>query len=530
VTGLSRQPDARTVHATAVAAGTCFHAFVFAIYPALVVLNLNAGVLPLNPWAVGRTLAISVLLVAAALLLLKPLLPALRDRAFWISCVLIGFNLYPALSPTTADGTQAAVYATAGLAAATLFTRFAILRESRVGALNLAAGALLAVNVFSSVSAVAASQPWRAEADRLIRDVVATGSTRRVATPPDIYYIVLDGFARPDVLAELYGLDLSPVVRQLESHGFVVPAAARSNYAQTYLSLASSLNMSYLDRLAGGLKESEDRRALDYLIQHNAFFALAKRAGYRIVAIGSDYSATEHFTNVDECRCEQHGMSEFETVVLDRTPLGRLPFDRLTYGAHRRKIAEQFQQLETAADGHTPTLVFAHVIAPHPPFVFDREGRSPRRPAGRFGFMDADQFNGTPAEYVSGYRGQTQFVASRILAVLERILGRPGPSPVIVVQADHGPASLWDWDAAAGDARERLAIFSAYRLPGLDGSGLETDISPVNGLRIVANRYLGTTLPALENRSFTSSWGRPYKLTPVTSERLAPRVSRQTQP
>ena len=529
---MSRSPAptqrASRLHAAAGAAGTCFHAFVLGIYPALVVLSSNAGVLPLNASAIARTLSISAALVAVVLVLLKPVLPVLRDRAFWTSCVLLGFNLYPTLRPMNADGPYAALYAAACLVAASLLTRVSILRERSLGALNLAACVLLFVNLYSSVPAIVASEPWRPAADRLIDDVVATASVRTHDRPPNIYYIVLDGFGRPDVLKELYALDLEPFVRRLESLGFVVPAAGRSNYAQTFPSLASSLNMNYLDAVASGLTESKDRRALDYLIQHNALFALAKRAGYHVIGIGSNYSATEHLASADVCRCEQYGMHEFETVVIDRTPFRELPIDRLTYEAHRRKIDQQFSYLDTAANGDTPTLVFAHILAPHPPFVFDAEGRA-LHPDAMFGFEDANHFNGSGAEYLSGYRGQAQFVASRILAVIESILERPGPSPVIVVHGDHGPALRWNWNnVASSDARERLAIFSAYRVPKLDSAEVRADISPVNAVRLVANRHLGATLPRLEDRSFESSWERPYKMVRVGPERLVGKPSPET--
>jgi len=516
------------VQAVAVAAGTCFHSLILAIYPALVVLSTNAGVLPLNAWAIVRTLSISLALVAVVLVLLKPVLPALRDRAFWTSCLLLGLNLYPALRPFNAEGTYAALYAAACLGAASLLTRFARLRERSVGPLNVGACALLFVNLYYSVPAIAASEPWRANADKLIQDVVSIGSASNQEPRPNIYYIVLDGFGRADVLKELYAFDLEPFVKRLESLGFVVPTASRSNYAQTFPSLASSLNMNYLDAVASGLTESKDRRALDYLIQYNALFELAKRAGYRVIGIGSNYSATEHLAGADVCRCEQYGLREFETAVLDRTPLRELPIDRLTYGSHRRKIEQQFLHLEAGPDSDTPTLVFAHIIAPHPPFVFDAEGKA-LRPSAMFGFEDANHFRGSGAEYLSGYRGQTQFIASRILAVIETILKRPGPPPVIVVHGDHGPALRWNWNnVATGDARERLAIFSAYRLPGFDSSKVQADISPVNLLRLAANHAFRTTLPLLEDRSFESSWDRPYKMVLVDADRLVVKPSKET--
>ena len=113
---------------------------------------------------------------------------------------------------------------------------------------------------------------------------------------------------------------------------------------------------------------------------------------------------------------------------------------------------------------------------------------------------------------MAGYRGQAHFVAQQVLAAIDTILSRPGPRPVIVVHGDHGPGSTWAWDDLRGDkGRERMSIFSAYHLPSDRPEPLADDITPVNGLRVLANRYLGTSLPAVPNVSFTSTWKQPFK-------------------
>ncbi len=60
-------------------------------------------------------------------------------------------------------------------------------------------------------------------------------------TRPDIYYIVLDGYARADVLDGLYDFDNDDFISALESKGFVVPEQNHSNYPKTALSIASTL-------------------------------------------------------------------------------------------------------------------------------------------------------------------------------------------------------------------------------------------------------------------------------------------------
>jgi hypothetical protein len=62
-----------------------------------------------------------------------------------------------------------------------------------------------------------------------------------------------------------------------------------------------------------------------------------------------------------------------------------------------------------------------------------------------------------------------------------------------------------------------MSIFAAYHLPG--GAAPPTPgITPVNGARLLANAYLGTHLPPLADRSFFSTWNRPYVFIPVPAK------------
>ncbi len=58
------------------------------------------------------------------------------------------------------------------------------------------------------------------------------------------------GLAEPDVLRRDYDADLSTFVDFLKSRGSAFLIKSQSNYAQTFLSLASTLNMTILDDVA----------------------------------------------------------------------------------------------------------------------------------------------------------------------------------------------------------------------------------------------------------------------------------------
>ena len=89
---------------------------------------------------------------------------------------------------------------------------------------------------------------------------------------PDIYYIILDAYGRHDALGEFDNTDF---LKELESRGFFVATNATSNYKYSIQSLASSLNLAYLDGLeARAPKTDRDGIAL---VQNNALAATLKR-------------------------------------------------------------------------------------------------------------------------------------------------------------------------------------------------------------------------------------------------------------
>src|SRR5207244_2209263 len=66
---------------------------------------------------------------------------------------------------------------------------------------------------------------------------------------PDVYYIMLEEYAGERTLADQFGYDNRPFMDALSQLGFYVARDSTTNYPRTELSLASSLNMNYLDAL-----------------------------------------------------------------------------------------------------------------------------------------------------------------------------------------------------------------------------------------------------------------------------------------
>jgi hypothetical protein len=193
--------------------GRSFHAFVFVAYPVLFVVGTTAPALPVDRAAIARCLAIAVAVTAASLVALKSVIVDLSVRAACVSFAsILSFGCFLMFGGGSTHVGAASLYTCGSIAIALLVVRPWQRRPRQSTALNLAACTLLVVNASRSVAAIGADEPWRPAADALIQSVVSTQAGPPAGPQPDIYYLILDGFGRPDVLQELYDLDLQPVV------------------------------------------------------------------------------------------------------------------------------------------------------------------------------------------------------------------------------------------------------------------------------------------------------------------------------
>jgi hypothetical protein len=296
----------------------CLPAFMSAVYPLAVVIGTNIAVLPISTAIIARDIALALGITGLLMWASRPLAPELVPRGIWVSSFTLLFCSYGVLAPlaaslgtvvNTASRKVAILYTLASIVIATLTVRPRTVRRRYPLALNVVAAVMLSLNVYAA-GTVPRDGRWREAAAALTDPDTVRHSRAPRAEARDIYYIVLDGLGRSDILRQYYGLNLDRFVEFLKNRGFFVAERAHSNYSQTYLSLASTLNMNYLDDLARVVgKDAEDRRPLEYLIRSNALMKFARDAGYEVIFIGSDYEATKRVDRADVCICEQGARS-----------------------------------------------------------------------------------------------------------------------------------------------------------------------------------------------------------------------------
>ena len=405
-----------------------------------------------------------------------------------------------------------------------LLAAAAIVRSRRpaVGPTMFANRALLITVLFLTVP-IAWGEVGRA---RTVVEPLRISRDTRSGQRPDVYVLILDGYGRADVLRDLYGFD-NPLPGRLRTSGFFVADRAASNYAQTALSLASAFNLDYLPQLGHPERaETDAKRGLADLIRRSRFFQAFEDAGYDIRTYGSEYTMIRPRSG-DHRGAPGH-LNEFHYTMLEATALPTLfeavGFQRgwLPLRMHRHHLRWTLTDLaESVPSGDAPpTLVLAHLLAPHPPFALDADGgiRSTKVPAllsdGSMWRAIAQQ---SGESYTSGYVDSLRYLNDGILRVERAIANRPSRPAIVLIHSDHGPGLQLEWEnPAETNMRERMGVLLAARFPGGQGAAIHDRTSLVNVYRTVINRALGTRLPPLEDRSYFSTWTRPFAYLDVT--------------
>jgi hypothetical protein len=340
--------------------------------------------------------------------------------------------------------------------------------------------------------------------------------------PPDIFYIILDGYGRENMLRRVMHFDNSGFIEGLRHRGFYVADQSHSNYVQTEISLGSSLNFNFIQNLIPRIpQDASDRTPFDALISKNSVARFLRDRGYQTISVTSGFPSLK-FPHADLWLAGVSRTSLFETTLLQSSPF--VDEDRETesmYLWRRTALLGALKNVrDLAAESSQPRFVFVHILAPHPPFVFGVHGeRLPHH--GPYGYWDGSDFveySGTRSDYRNGYVGQVTYLNGEVLKTLDALLAS-NRRPIVLVQGDHGSKMYLDQNQLRKtDLTECFDNLSAFYVPDDIKSKLYPTITPVNSFRIILSTLFGAKLPNLPDRSWYSPFSAPFHFTDVTKE------------
>jgi hypothetical protein len=320
---------------------------------------------------------------------------------------------------------------------------------------------------------------------------------------PDIYYLILDRYANEKVLKSEFGFDNSEFLDFLRAKGFFVAADSQCNYPQTHMSLASSLNMDYIDRAQG--ERAAGSGYVYQLLKDSRVLRLLRSLGYTSIHLGSWFEGTS-FNPYADLNLGGAGIrrywNDFFQKFVGTTALRPWSSGHFFHPRQRDRILQQFAELERMPARRGPKFVFAHVLVTHPPYVFGPNGEDPGTGKG-FTYLD-----------------QLRYANARLSRLIDTLQKGSSPPPVIILQSDEGPKPggavvqvkgkkrRIRWSPGRESPEQKRVhhpILNALGFPGADMKVLYPSISPVNTFRVLFNLYFGTRYRLLPDETRDSS-------------------------
>ena len=340
---------------------------------------------------------------------------------------------------------------------------------------------------------------------------------------PDIYYLVLDGLGRADVLNKIYGIDISGFTDTLREERFVVADRALSPHPMTWLSVPAVLDQEYQAYPGPRGRPATHSQTNRIMSGDSQTHQELVGQGYRFVI------ATEG--GGPFCDLDLSPIQELATCLVKGDSLSAAVRERLAwmtplYGLSNRGLLPQVVTRWLAAEDlrwtdrkrpsgtfmvddvlgtvnsvkekHSlvPVFVLAHMMYPHPPYTLDSDcGPSSHetfRPS-----VDA-------WDDLTGMRMGIDCTQKQILSLIDSI----GRDAVIVLQSDHGPGhgsllgATTIGDIPTEDLWIRASAFSAVRLPDRCRGQVSDTYAGVNTFRVVFSCISGIPRALKQQSSF----------------------------
>lgn len=283
---------------------------------------------------------------------------------------------------------------------------------------------------------------------------------------PDIYFIIPDRFGSLDALREC-GLSEDNIdwfVMELEDRGFYIREDAMSGdtFQPNDRGVSTTRTLRYL---ASVLNFGED---IDINIGYNEAGKMVRdpevikvlhSMGYTCYNVGSWYPETAVSLVADYNYVYESSnpvqwlyVQEFGAAVLDRSMWRYF----IVTGDQTERDREMFQQqaiIEIAGNDITPKFTFAHILLPHPPFVWTADGEPQE--------SDADD--------MTRYLDQVIFTECYLLEMIDAI----PDDAIIIIQSDEGVCFTDKDDNEGLSDTQWNGVLMAWRIPGSDFSVLD---------------------------------------------------------
>ncbi len=303
---------------------------------------------------------------------------------------------------------------------------------------------------------------------------------------PDIYYFIFDEYERLDVMTSYFhDPDVDQFNAFLKQNNFFVVTNSRVPTINTQTEMSSRLNLQQYNM-------NSDVKVTLAAINNNKVMQVLKSYGYSTAALDMAFPniVADYQIDYDPQQVAGMAVDEFRQTFLGETMfnafLGYFQDTDMSEVKQRELIFYTLNQATSLSTLQSPKFVYAHVLLPHMPFIFDKDGNM---------LPPQDNYDW---HY---YLGQHQYATKLIEELITKLLANANPRnpPVIIIQSDHGARNmirkakdniLMDGYLENYPIDNAYKNFNAMYLPGIDPSTLSTSMPPIDTMILVLNHYL----------------------------------------
>jgi hypothetical protein len=320
-------------------------------------------------------------------------------------------------------------------------------------------------------------------------------------SPPDIYYIILDGYGRADAIQELYGIDNSAFIGSLRQLGFYIAACSQSNYTRTILSVTSTFNMEYIQSLNTHTSPDQDTSWLYPYLKHSLVRQQLEQLGYQTIVFTNPWeNMVWEDANIVYQPAGSGYLSPFEYLLLNTTVM-RIYLDSeqalLSQRAYYTNYVDTLYALDKLQEVPAisgPKFIFAHLVIPHSPFVFSLDGEYVYiQPYDTVNNLYSD------ADFKLGYTSAITYINKRMLEIIPRLINASETPPIIIIAGDHG----------VGDSTTVTMNLEAFYVTDATTTFYAT-LTPVNIFRVLFDDYFNGNFGLLPDKSYFSAGGKYF--------------------
>jgi hypothetical protein len=325
---------------------------------------------------------------------------------------------------------------------------------------------------------------------KIISNIHVPDSARK----PFIFWIVMDEYSGNTALKKRWHFN-NPLDSVLRTKGFFAADSARSPYNYTHYSLASSLDMTYLNDLSEhSVIGFRDIVRGNISLRETNTVKLLEKEGYNIHNYtiynieGYPTKGQEFFVNSDV------------RLLDNQTFPGRVRQDlwwkfikderveglRKEYKYRLSLVQDGLEAAKNAVTDNKPSFFMFHYTFTHEPFLYRQDGS----------LDTAASFDMFPEKYIASINYANDIVTNLVDSIRAIYSGK---DLVIILQGDHG--YKYDEKDSLFDQEGCSILYSVYCSDHLYPAWTNT-FNSVNTFRVLFNKYFHTDLPLLENHSY----------------------------